>query len=478
MKLFPIAILLLGILLKGMPVFSQNNQEKKNILMIVFDDLRPLIGAYGEPDPLTPNLDAFAKDAVRFNRAYVNYPICSPSRAAMITGVRFDYYSKEKKKKLKFDDMIASQQTWPTILKENGYWTATRGKIYHGDVPKSEKSSWHIPGNFWINKGSRDGDATIKSKIVEIGGDQKAVQKYMKKTATPSALIYASVDGPDDLLNDGKTTNDVVDYIKNKRDKSKPFAIACGFGRPHLPWVAPKKYFDMYPEDAGTLAYFPKGTKKSIADEFFSDKHKSAGWNEGMDDETSKKLIRGYMASSTFVDAQMGKVIKALKDEGLYEDTIIIVWGDHGYHLTDHGLWRKGTGYNVALRSPLMIKTPSVTKPKVVEHVVQNIDIYPTILELAGIEQPKSIGLKGHSLVPLIDQKNPKWNHFAYTCAKQSYGVVTDKYRFTKTQAGDYHLYDLEKDPEEWNNLAKEPKYQKLVKELETKMNTVVLNKP
>lgn len=453
-------------------------QERPNVLFIAFDDLRPLIGAYGEPEPLTPNIDALADQATRFNKAYVSYPLCSPSRAAMLTGVRFDNQNwVDGKKVWTFPKMVQSQDTWPRVLRENGYWTATKGKVYHGNVPKGEQSAWDVPGKFWEGK-YHDGGPEIEKRIVEIGGRQDQIDEYLKKDAGPAALMYAAVDGPDELLNDGKTANTVIDFIKNQRDKSKPFMISCGFARPHMPWVAPKKYFDMYPADAGKLAYLPEGAEKDVTKDPFKGRGTSFGWNEGVSDETAQKLIRGYMASTSYADAQMGKVIQALKDEGLYENTIIVVWGDHGYHLTDHGKWRKNTGYNVSLRSPLIIKTPYNNKAQVVENVVQNIDIYPTLLDLLDIEQPKNVTLHGNSLVPLLEHQKVDWENITYTCATGNYGLVTDRYRFTKLETGGYLLYDLKEDPHEWNNLANKNKYQKLIKEFKTKLETVVWNKP
>ncbi|WP_019028914.1 sulfatase [Colwellia piezophila] len=454
-------------------------KDKPNILFIAFDDLRPLIGAYGEPDPITPNLDAFANEAVRFDRSYVTYPLCNPSRASMLTGVRFDLQGDNWKDN-KHPKLIAKQDTWPGVFKDNGYWTATKGKLYHGKVPKGDKSSWDIAGGGGKTK---DGEAKVLKRIVEIGGRADQIQIYKDKGAGPGSLMYASIDAPDNFLKDGQVAESVIDYIKNKRDKTKPFMIVSGFSKPHMPWVAPKKYFDMYPEDAGTIADFPKGAKEAFDMAKYKSKTRDHGWNEGVDDKTAKKLIRGYMASTTYADAQMGKVIQALKDEGLYDNTIIIVWGDHGYHLTDHGLWRKNTPFHISLRSPLMIKTPNSKGGTVISELVQNIDIYPTLLDLAGIDIPKGIKLHGKSLVPLL-HKNTKhgeeveWENIAHTSAKGSHGVVTDKYRFTVMADGSRELYDLEQDPGEWNNLANESKYKKLIQGLESKMSQVVWNKP
>ncbi|WP_281612771.1 sulfatase [Flammeovirga sp. SubArs3] len=469
-------IFFLGCLCSGTLLYAQD-QERPNILFIAFDDLRPQIGVYGEPEPLTPNIDALANQAVQFNRAYVNYPLCSPSRAAMMTGVRFNNKTWIDGKKFKFQEQIQVQKTWPNQLKSNGYWTATSGKLYHGNVPTSEKESWDIPGKYWKGK-YHDGGEKIESKIVEIGGRADQIKTYYEKDSGPASLMYAAVDGPDELLNDGKTARDVISFIKEKRDKSKPFMISCGFARPHMPWVAPKKYFDMYPQDAGKLAYVPENADRDLTKDPYQGRKGSEIWNEGVDDETAQKLIRGYMASTTYADAQMGRVIQALKEEGLYDNTIIVVWGDHGYHLTDHGKWRKNTGYHVVLRCPLIIKLPHSKEGKQVGNIVQNIDIYPTIMELAGVTLPEEIKLHGNSLVPLLTQKNPKWENITFTCAKDSYGVVTDRYRFTITPDGKRYLYDLKKDPHEWENLAKDKKYKQLMAEYEEKMKSVVWNKP
>ncbi|WP_068544289.1 sulfatase [Thalassotalea crassostreae] len=461
---------------KSVAKTSIQAEQKPNILFIAFDDLRPLIGAYGEPEPITPNIDAFAQDAVRFERSYVSYPLCNPSRASMLTGVRFDLQA-ENWKDNKHPKLISKQDTWPGVLRDNGYWTATRGKLYHGKVPGNEKKSWDLGGKFWGK--IQDGGPKILEKIVDMGGREDQIQIYKDKGAGPGSLMYAAVDGPDEILNDGKVAVDVVDFIKNKRDKSKPFMIASGFARPHMPWVAPKKYFDMYPKDAGKLAYFPQGAKAAFDNAKYKSKTRDHGWNEGVDDNTAQKLIRGYMASTSYADAQMGKVIKALKDEGLYDNTIIIVWGDHGYHLTDHGLWRKNTPFHISLRSPLLIKTPKTIGGTVVDKIVQNIDLYPTLMELTGAKVDSKIKLHGTSLVPLLhaNGSDVEWENIAHTSAKGSHGVVTDRYRFTVMADGTRHLYDLEQDPDEWNNLAGDKQYKDLIKDFEQKMSEVVWNK-
>jgi uncharacterized sulfatase len=455
----------------GVTVVFGAIEQKPNILFFVFDDLRPLVGAYGEPEPITPNLDALAAAGVRFERNYVAYPLCKPSRATMLNGIRFDN-APVNGKWPNHTQLINVQQTWPRVLREAGYWTATRGKIYHGNVPGGEQSAWDIPGGR-----KSDWNKQILSRIVDQGGRPDQLEGYLKEGNGAGALVYVSVDGPDNLLNDGQVCDDVISYIKEQRDPDKPFAIACGFSRPHMPWVAPKKYFDLYPEDAGKLAYLPEGAEKTVDEEEITPKNKNDVWNEGVDDATAQKLIRGYMACTSYVDAQMGRVIQALKEEGLYDNTIIVAWGDHGYHLTDHGLWRKNTAYHISMRSPLIIKAPGVVGGRVAHQVVGNVDFYPTLLELTGVEKPEEVEFHGKSLVPLLNASNADWDNITYTCAKERYGLITEQYRFTVSENGP-SLYDLGNDPHEWNNLGGHPEYAGLVEEFKAKLAKVAWNSP
>lgn len=406
--------IVLSVAAMGLSVsFGATGESRPNILFFAFDDLRPLVGAYGEPEPITPNLDALAKEGVRFDRNYVAYPLCNPSRATMLNGIRFDNRPVTGWKSMSHPQMIGVQTTWPRALREAGYWTAARGKVYHGGVPGNEQSVWDIAGG----KGGAN-TKKIVSAVVETGGREEHIAKYMETGKGAGALAWFSVDGPDNLLNDGQTADDVISYIQEQRDPDKPFAIACGFLRPHMPWAALKKYFDLYPEDAGKLAYLPEGAEKKLAEEDTGRRFGSSGWNEGVNDVTARKLIRGYMASTTYADAQMGRVIQVLKDEGLYDNTIIVAWGDHGYHLTDHGLWRKNTAYHISMRSPLMIRVPGGLSDVTVDAVVDNSDIYPTLLELTGVPKPDDVYLHGSSLVPLLNNPDADWENITYTDRK------------------------------------------------------------
>lgn len=451
---------------------QQYGQDYKgyNILFVAFDDLRPEIGAYGVPDPITPNIDRVAAEGTRFDRAYVNYPVCLPSRASMLTGVRFNNKELPNGSR-EFNDMIAVQDTWPRTLKNAGYWTAVSGKVYHGDPPNIDLAAWDIPGDKW--KTERDFSSYIMSRVVDEGGRDGHIEEFRETGNGLGLLVYQSIDGPDDLLNDGITANEAVDFIKNGRDPGKPFLICAGFNRPHLPWLAPKKYYDMYPEDIGTMAYLPVGEPKIIKP--YDETEKNSGlWNEGVSDSIAKRLIRAYMACTTYADAQLGRLLNTLEEEGLEDSTIVVLWGDHGYHLTDHGLWRKNTQYQQAMRCPLIIKVPGLTKGDATENIAQNIDIYPTLLDLLGLSP--DLQLQGRSLLPLLENPDTSWINETFTCSKWKHGLITDRYRFTDMNDGTFLLFDLQEDPHEWTNLADLPEYQGLVNTFSEKLSNVTWN--
>jgi uncharacterized sulfatase len=308
-----------------------------------------------------------------------------------------------------------------------------------------------------------------------MGGHEDHLKGYLKGKARGGALMYASIDCEDNELHDGKTADVAIDYLLNQRDKNKPFIICAGFSRPHMPWVAPKKYFDMYPEDAGELAMVPDGVEKVLKKKDITGFVEN--WNEGVTDSMAQRLVRAYMAVTTYADAQMGRIIEALKQTGEYENTIIVMWGDHGYHLTDHGMWRKNTEYRVSLRCPLIIKAPGYKEGKVCNNIVQNIDLYPTFLSLCGVPKPEGVSLHGNDLSPLLKNPKAKWNNITYTCARKRHGLVTDKYRFAEIKPGKYELYDIINDPEEWNNLAGDPKYESLISGFKNELEQVKWNK-
>lgn len=435
---------------------------KPNILFIAIDDLRPEVGAYGVPRAITPNMDKLAAKSVRFDRAYVTYPLCLPSRASMLTGRRFDYSGSGKQRE--FADLIAIQQTWPATFRKAGYWTATSGKIYHGDVPKVDTAAWDVPGEFWRN-GFKDWSPELMKRVVAQAGPKDVVEDFRKKGGGSGSLLYMAVDGDDDVLTDGQTATIVSGYLRD-RPKDKPFVICAGFSRPHMPWIAPKRYFDLYKDAKIELPPIPDGVAREILKEDRGSgvSKDSALWNEGLTDNEARELIKGYLASVSYSDAQVGRLMAALEASGEADNTIVILWGDHGYHLTEHGLWRKNTIYHVANRIPLLIHVPRKSNG-VCQRIVESIDLYPTLLALTGVS-PDGLRLDGRSLTPLLNKPDADWPHPAFVHAGKDHGMVTDQFRYSISNNGTEKLFDLKADPDEWRNLATDPAHAERVRQM------------
>ncbi|MEM7601757.1 MAG: sulfatase [Verrucomicrobiota bacterium] len=443
--------------------------ERPNILFLAIDDLRPEVGAYGVDRAVTPSIDEFAKTALRFHRAYVTYPLCLPSRASMLTGKRIDFKGADKG--VGFEGYIERQATWPQTFRSAGYWTATTGKIYHGNVPNVDLAAWDIPGDFWkINK---DWSPEIMAKVTAEGGDAEALAAFKKSGKGGGALIWQAIDGDDDILNDGRTATEAIRLLK-ERPSDQPFVICAGFSRPHMPWLAPKKYFDLYEDAEIDLAAIPEGNDRVVRPEDAGSGvgKNNAQWNEGVSDEEARGLIKGYLASTSYADAQAGRILEALDEEGLTDNTIVVIWGDHGYHLTDHGLWRKNTIYHVANRVPLLIRVPGKVAGKVTNRIVESIDLYPTLLGLAGVDEGE-LQLDGRNLTPLLDDPKTEWKHAAFISGGDSHGLVNTNYRFSMSSKRPPELYDLKADPDEWTNLAQDPAHTESVQQFSQKVRRV-----
>ncbi len=456
--------LVLALLLSAfvIPHSSFAAAQRPNILFIAIDDLRPEIGAYGVNCAITPNIDKLAAKSVRFDRAYVTYPLCLPSRASMLTGRRVDYSGLGKQRD--FSTLIGLQQTWPATFHKAGYWTATSGKIYHGSPPKNDIAAWDVPGEQWRND-FKDWSPELMKKVVAEAGPKEVVEDFRKKGGGSGSLLCMAVDGDDDVLTDGQTASLVMGYLRD-RPKDKPFVICAGFSRPHMPWIAPKKYFDLYKDAKIELPKLPEGAKRELFKEDIGSgvSKDAAKWNEGVSDDEARELIKGYLASVSYSDAQVGRILSALQQSGQADNTIIILWGDHGYHLTEHGLWRKNTIYHVANRIPLLIHAPGKATG-VSQRLVESIDLYPTLLALTGTSAD-GLRVDGRSLVPLLEKPDAEWPHPAFIHANKDHGMVTDQYRYSISNNGTEKLFDLRADPDEWKNLAADPAHAARVKQM------------
>jgi len=437
--------LALTLLAAGAP--AADPPKKLNVLFLMSDDMRPELGCYGHPMVKSPNLDALAKAGVRFDRAYCQYPLCNPSRASMLTG-RHPTTTGVLDNTIYFRDAHADWVTLPEHFKANGYVSLRTGKIFHGGIDDTQ--SW-----------TEGGEVRKKPEVVK-KVDPKERQKQSDRIVV--------LEGDGETHNDYRTADRAIQLLQKHKDK--PFFLACGFTKPHSPPTAPKKFLEMYDAAAVKLpvnfaakpappAGFPKLSITGNGDLFIG---------RDASEAEAKEMIRAYYASTSWTDWNVGRVVAELDKLGLRDSTVIVFWGDHGYHLGEMGKWAKhGSLFEVGTRVPLIVVAPGAKKG-VAAGPVQALDIYPTLCELCGLKPPT--GLEGHSLKPLLDDANAKWDHAAYTVAGNrknlGVGVRTAKYRYAEWADGQNGamLFDAVADPHELKNLADDPAFAKVRDEL------------
>ena len=437
-------------------LYAEGYARKHNVLFIAVDDLAPALRCYGNLIAKTPHIDRLATSGVRFDRAYNQLPLCNPTRASVMTGLRPDtikVYDLDRH----FRDEVPNAVTLSQTFMQNGWWAGRVGKIYHYNVPAS------------IGTNGFD-DLPSWQKTVNPKGRDKA-EESLVFNAEPhrkisAALSWLAADGDDLEQTDGMITTEAIKLMEVKRDK--PFFLGVGFFRPHTPFVAPKKYFAMYPLHEIRLPYAPKGDRDDIPIAAFA--HNCPVPNYGLDDLTLRKALQAYYATVSFVDAQIGRLMAALDQLKLADNTIVVLWSDHGYHLGEHnGIWQKRTLFEQSARSPLIIRVPGAKgNGTVCTRIVEFVDIYPTLTDLADLKSPS--GLEGRSLKPLLQNPLAEWNGTAITqvlrpadkrLVKPVMGrsIRTARWRYSdwaEGQAG-VELYDHASDPLEFNNLALKP---------------------
>ncbi len=435
--------------------------KKPNVLFIASDDLNNDMDVFDNPFVKTPNLDRILKMGVRFDKAYNQFPWCSPSRSSIMCGLRPDRTGVIDLK-THFREIIPEVITLPQLFRQNGYFTARVGKIYHYGVPGDigtngldDSLSW----NYRVNPIGRD--KTDEAKVIN----------YTPKRGLGSALSFLIAEGTDEEQTDGKVANAAIEIMQGH--KSEPFFLAVGFFRPHTPFIAPKKYFDMYPLENIEMP--------EEREDDWENKPEAAKWNKeahmGLNLTQRKEVLRAYYASITFMDAQVGKLLDALQENGLLENTIVVFWSDHGYNVGQHGQWMKQSLFEHAARTPLIISAPGLEKNKINESIVEMLDIYPTVADLANLNSPP--GLQGKSLRALIENPEFTWDKYAltqvYHNSDNQPGKLIDgrsiryrQWRYTEWDKGEQgiELYDYDIDPKEFKNLANMEAYRSIIKEL------------
>ena len=438
---------------------------KANILFIAVDDLKPVLGCYGDKLAKTPNIDKLAARGMLFEKAYVNQAVCAPSRNSLMLGIRPQnmglYDLKTYFRDIPaYTNAISLGQTF----QKNGYEVESLGKIYHASL--NDQPSWSSPS--WEAKG--------ETYALE---ENRAPEGTKKGTTTESAEV------PDDTYQDGKIALEAVRRLKAKKEKpDQPFLMMVGFHKPHLPFVAPKKYWDQFKIEDFTLPEMrtaPEGAPEyavGTSGEILQ-YHKLPVAETPFPDDFARHLIHGYYAATSYTDAQIGKVVAALDELGMAENTFIVLWGDHGWHLGDHGKWCKHTNYEQATRIPILISGPGIKPGQRSKALIETVDLYPTLLALTGQAQPETgiAGLNhdGTSLVPLLHGKATQIKDHvlhAYPRAEKSdekkrsligRGVRSERYRLVEwkepgepAEKAAIELYDYQTDPLEKKNLAKE----------------------
>jgi uncharacterized sulfatase len=426
---------LLALLPLTSPAWAQDPPRKLNVLLIVSDDLNNHLGCYGNPIVKTPNIDRIARAGVRFDRAYCNYPVCNASRTSFLSGHYPDstgVFNNATSPRIKLGmDFVFL----PEYFRANGYFTTRVGKIAH--TPFEDELRWDV--SEYAQKGEKKEGKKLKKKD-KVGKD-----------GVPFA--WEATDRKDEDEPDGRTARRIVQLLE--QSKGKPFFIAAGLHRPHVPHTAPKKYFDMYPTDRIPTLLEPAGHTKSIPGIAHGQKY-----YPNLTVEQKKQIIAHYYAATTFMDAQVGVILEAMDRLKLWDNTIVIFMSDHGWHLGEHdAFWAKVSLMEESAKMPLLIAAPGKSRDSPCPRVVELVDLYPTLTELCKLKRPG--GLQGQSLVPLLESPQRAWDGKAYTVVTRPGGlgrsVRTERWTFIAWPDGTTQLYDYSRDPREYVNLASEP---------------------
>jgi len=446
------------------PARAEESGKKLNVLFLIADDLNNALGCYGHPLVKSPNIDRLARRGLRFDRAYCQYPLCNPSRASFLTGLLPDQ-TGVRTNGTHFRKNIPNVVTLPQLFRKHGYFVARVGKLFHYGVPRQIGTSGMDDPPSWdqvVNPRGRDKDD--EDKIFSLipgrfGG----------------TLSWLAADGTDEEQTDGIGASAAIRLLEEHRNE--PFFLGVGFYRPHTPYVAPKKYFQMYPLDKIRLAPQQGNRDKLPTPALLSAKPEQARLN----DQLRREAIQAYHAATTFMDAQVGKVLDALDRLGLADRTVIVMTSDHGYHLGEHGLWQKMSLFEESARVPLIIFAPGMkAKGASTSRLSELVDLYPTLADLCGLPAPKN--LAGRSVRPSLDDPTAPGKPAAITQVFRrrgrrqkapsfmGYTIRTERWRYTEWDQGrkGAELYDHATDPQEFRNLAGDPRFAETLAEMKT----------
>ena len=437
---------------------SEGSGDHPNVLFISVDDLRPQLNCYGREQMVTPHLDRLAGRGLVFDRAYCQAPVCAASRCSLLSGCRPDttgihsYHGR-------ISEAMPQVLTMPQHFRNHGYATASLGKVYHhlDDDPEGwTKKPWK-PSNYF------PGYVTERAKRLNEEGDRRGP-------------AYEAAEVPDEAYADGRTARRAVKELE--RLAGERFFLGVGFVRPHLPFNAPQRYWDLYgPEDIVMPDYTrkPEGAPDAAMHNWGELRQYHGIPRQGdMSDDLARTLIHGYYSAVSYMDAQVGLLLDALQRLGLAQNTVVIVWGDHGWNLREHGLWCKHSCFETSLRSAMLMAGPGVPRGRTTRKLTEFTDIYPSLADLCGLPVPDH--LQGVSFVPLLQDLERPWRRGAFSEFNNATTVRTHRYRYTRwvNDQGDQYahmLYDHHEDPRETVNLADRQSHRDVVQKLNTMLN-------
>lgn len=452
-----------------------------NVLFIAVDDLRPELGCYGAAHVHSPNIDKLAAGSLLFERAYCQVAVCNPSRSSVLSGTRPDttgVLDNQHFMRPNMPDVISL----PQHFKNHGYTSLSLGKIFHhserepGDDPLSwSEPAWYHgePYRHWFTKESLDYVKRLKALPKE------------KQPNQLRAAPFEAADEPDDVYPDGQTAVKAIEILQRLKAEAKPFFLGVGFVKPHLPFTCPKKYWDMYPADSVQIAANAQRPKDAPEPAFHNNyelrSYGTVPASGKISDSMALNLIRGYRACVSFMDVQLGRVLDELDRLGLRENTLIVLWGDHGYHLGENGLFTKMTNFEFGTRVPLLVSLPGMKAAgQRSRALVELVDLYPTLAELCGLPLPEH--LEGTSLAPLLEDPSRPWKNAAFSQYLRpgkppimGRSIRTERWRYTewhdlKHQLAGIELYDESNDPLENTNIANAAAHAETVKRLAAKL--------
>lgn len=456
--------------------------KRPNVLLIISDDLRDRVGCYGNPFIKTPNIDSLAARGLRFDRAYDQYAVCNPSRSSFLTGLRPEQ-TGVLDNRVCFRDNLPEVVTLPQSFREDGYYTAGYGKVFHaagGDAEKQArwidaKLSWDDSHEASFQGGAAAYQRASNSPKKRHNAEDPSKPAIIEGRNLTGGVLrwceWGATAGPDSLEPDYHTGSAAIAAMDKAGDK--PWFIAAGFHRPHDPFIAPKKYFDLYPLDSLKLYHDPKDM--TVAPGLAIPKGQDYDAFQKFSEQDKLEFMRAYYACTTFMDAQVGRLLDELTRRGLWTNTIVIFMGDNGYHLGERDWWNKVTVFERCSRVPYIMAGAGVPAGRACAASIELVDLYPTLLDLCGVKPPQSQKLAGESFRPLLENPAGPGKGYAFTMVARGNligrSVRTDRWRYTEWDEGrkGTELYDESQDPEENHDLSKNQENAKLIATLKVR---------